>query len=88
MQIEYQKEQEYLNSKYAFRQISHHHFRALLGDEKARIGLSFMYNQPAGVKGKMQKCDEDQAYMGLKREAKFEWEKKLLAQGKMVPRDE
>uniref|UniRef100_A0A914DEW1 CBF1-interacting co-repressor CIR N-terminal domain-containing protein n=1 Tax=Acrobeloides nanus TaxID=290746 RepID=A0A914DEW1_9BILA len=65
MLAEYEKEQEYLNNK------------ALLGDEKARLGLSFMYNPPAGVR---KEGDDD---LGKKTGPVFDWQRKYNA-----PRDE
>jgi CBF1 interacting corepressor len=60
---QYEREQEIFGSK------------QLMGDEKSRLGLAFMYNAPAGYKEKDQKQDEHATSV----EPKFEWQRKYTA---------
>ena len=46
--------------------------RALLGDEKAKLGLNFMYDPPPGVKRDREKEEDEPEY-------KFEWQRKYNA---------
>ncbi|ESO82062.1 hypothetical protein LOTGIDRAFT_223519, partial [Lottia gigantea] len=59
MLAQYQKEQDQLSN------------RALLGDEKAKMGLSFLYDAPPGLKRKEKDEGED--------DVKFEWQRKFNA---------
>ena len=60
MLAQYSREQETLEN------------RAILGDEKARMGLSFMYDPPPGTKEERQKEDDEPEY-------KFEWQRQFNA---------
>ncbi|VDL19906.1 unnamed protein product [Hymenolepis diminuta] len=57
--IQYQREQEVLEN------------RVLLGDEKAKLGLAWMYDQPAVMEPEKESND--------KNEVKFEWQRKYNA---------
>ncbi|XP_013413751.1 corepressor interacting with RBPJ 1 [Lingula anatina] len=57
---QYQREQDVYQNK------------ALLGDEKAKIGLSFMYEPPPGANRAKEKEDDEPEY-------KFEWQRKFNA---------
>jgi len=70
---QYEKEQELFSNK------------QLMGDEKARAGLSFMYNPPAGMAKQEEKHQEEElrrpdgSLIINKDEPKFEWQRKYNA---------
>ncbi len=61
LRVQYQKEQELLNNK------------ALLGNEKAKMGLSFIYEPPPGISRSDRRTKDEKSE---KREPKFEWQRK------------
>ncbi|CAF1336632.1 unnamed protein product [Adineta steineri] len=70
---QYEREQEVFSNK------------QLMGDEKARLGLSFMYNPPAGMAKQEEQTQEqelrraDGTLIIKKDEPKFEWQRKYNA---------
>ena len=70
---QYEREQEVFSNK------------QLMGDEKARLGLSFMYNPPAGMAKQEEQLQEqelrraDGTLIIKKDEPKFEWQRKYNA---------
>jgi hypothetical protein len=93
MKRQYMAEQKRANEEKREQDLREQHAREqefysnkqLMGDEKARLGLSFMYNPPAG----MAKQEEPQQEQELRRadgsliikkdEPKFEWQRKYNA---------
>lgn len=65
------KKQEDLLNQYQREQETYGN-RAALGDEKAKLGLSFMYDPPPGTKKEKEKEDDEPEY-------KFEWQRKYNA---------
>lgn len=65
------KKQEDLAAQYQREQEMYGN-RALLGDEKAKLGLSFMYDPPPGAKKEKEKEDDEPEF-------KFEWQRKYNA---------